>query len=109
MSSNGVREVVRDELIQPGQGDMRTPACEHVIGFRPRSRRCSRPTLLGRWLRAFAETVAARQLSAVATMKSYGSFTAKMGRLRLAIPTWGFRWGVSRRDEQGIAVFFLLD
>jgi hypothetical protein len=46
---------------------MRTPACEHVIGFRPRSRRCSRPTLLGRWLRVFAETVAARQLSAVAS------------------------------------------
>jgi hypothetical protein len=46
---------------------MRTPACEHVIGFRALSRRCSRPTLLGRWLRVFAETVVARQLTAVAS------------------------------------------
>jgi phosphate transport system substrate-binding protein len=33
MSSNPVRNEARQELIQRGRGDMRTPACEHVIGL----------------------------------------------------------------------------
>jgi len=33
MSSSPVREEVRNELMALGKGDMRTPACEHVIGL----------------------------------------------------------------------------
>lgn len=56
---------------------------------------------MGCWLGVFAETTAARQLSAVTTKRRNGGFAARMGRLGELSLQWVSRGAIAQSRVEG--------